>query len=322
MHSEPVRRLGWLLVPQPNEDRVAAGTTNPEPTPLLELAPGLLIKFECNNPGGSHKVRAARHIVRCAIRDGDIIPGRTTVIEKTGGNFGFGLTVACAESGVPVELAVGLGFSPIKRRLLGECGAKLIGIDMLTAGASPREVVEWHLARALKEGKHYFYSDQFSNRGSVEAHELETGPEIVAQLQRWPEIETVVFVSCAGTGASLTGVARSLRAAGLETQVVLVEPEGCDSRRNVFVQHSLEGMSVGVVPPFVDWTLLSDIRHVTPGQVDAACQRFARQHGFLIGKTSAACLAIASELARDSSARRKVLAMIYDHGLWYVPASV
>lgn len=306
----------------PNKCRVAEGRANLMPTPLVELSRGLLVKFECNNLGGSHKVRAARHIVRRAIRDGDILPGRTTVIEKTGGNFGFGLTVACAELGVPVELAVGLSFSPIKRRLLGVCGAKLIGIDMLSVGASPREVVEWHLARASEEGKHYFYTDQFSNRGSVDAHEFETGPEIVSQLRSWPDIETVVFVSCAGTGASLTGVTRSLRAAGFETQVVLVEPEGCDSRHNMFVQHSLEGMSVGVVPPFVDWTLVSEVRHVTPGQVEDAYQRFAQQHGLFIGKTSAACLSVACELARDSSPKRKVLAMIYDHGLWYVPAGV
>jgi cysteine synthase len=250
-----------------------------------------------------------------------IVPGRTTVIEKTGGNFGFGLIVACAELDVPVELAVGLSFSPIKRRLLEAWGAKLIGLDMLNAGASPREVVERQLELGIQDGRHYFYSDQFNNRGSVEAHEFETGPEIVAQLERWPELDAIVFVSCAGTGASLTGVARSLRAVGLEVKVVLVEPEGCNSKHNVFVQHSLEGMSVGVAPPFIDWALVSEIRQVTSRQVDETCKRFARQYGYFVGRTSGACLAVAEALVLECTNRCKVLAMVYDHGLWYEAVS-
>lgn len=59
-------------------------------TPLREIMQGVLMKFECDNPGGSHKVRAARRVIGQGVRAGHIVPGRTTVIEKTGGNFGFG----------------------------------------------------------------------------------------------------------------------------------------------------------------------------------------------------------------------------------------
>ena len=59
--------------------------------------------------------------------------------------------MACSEVGVPVELAVGLGFSPVKRRCLELFGAKLIGVDMLKAGKSPREVVEWHLSNSYRK---------------------------------------------------------------------------------------------------------------------------------------------------------------------------
>ena len=54
--------------------------TNSIPTPLIELHPGLLAKLECNNLGVSHKVRAARQIIKNALMNGDIIPGETTVI--------------------------------------------------------------------------------------------------------------------------------------------------------------------------------------------------------------------------------------------------
>ncbi|MFM0306378.1 pyridoxal-phosphate dependent enzyme [Paraburkholderia sp. RL17-383-BIF-A] len=287
-------------------------------TPLREIQPGLLLKFECDNPGGSHKVRAARYIVRSAVETGDIVPGQTTVIEKTGGNFGFGLTLACQAYGVPVELAVGLGFSAVKRRCLELYGARLIGLDMLERGATPREVVQWHLEHEAENERSYFYTDQFRNPASVAAHEFETGPEIAAQLKAWPLVERLTFVSCAGTGASLVGIAKALTLAGYSVTVVLVEPKGCDSRNGIFSDHKLEGMSVGVVPPFLDWDLISEIRTVSHDEVLNTRKSFARTSGFLAGNTAAACLTVASSLARDATADHKILSVFYDHGLWYV----
>lgn len=286
-------------------------------TPLREVQPGLLLKFEGDNAGGSHKVRAARFIVRSGLDSGEIVPGHTTVIEKTGGNFGFGLAIACRAHDVPVELAVGLSFSPVKRRCLELFGARLIGLEMLERGASPREVVEWHLQNQQELQRSYFYTDQFRNAASVAAHELETGPEIVAQLQAWPRVKKLTFVACAGTGASLVGIAKALKSAGYTVEVVLVEPQGCDSRRGVFTEHKLEGMAVGVVPPFLDWSLIDDVRTVDYEAVLDTRKAFARSTGYLVGNTTAACLAVANTLAPCAAEDTKVLAILYDHGLWY-----
>lgn len=287
-------------------------------TPLREIEPGLLIKFELDNPGASHKARAARYIIRGAVETGHIVPGQTTVIEKTGGNFGFGLVLACAEIGVPVELAVGLSFSPLKRRLLELSGASLIGIDRLQAGATPREVIEWNLANARLLGKTYFYTDQFNNPRSIYAHEHETGPEIAQQLKEVDSIRTVSFVGCAGTGAHLTGISRALRLAGYAVNVILVEPAGCDSRAGVFVSHRFEGMAAGVTPPLLDWNLVADIVRVEHATMLATQKRFATMHGYLVGNTSAACISVASALAVSLPASHKVLTIAYDHGLWYL----
>jgi cysteine synthase len=290
----------------------------PISTPMVEIEPGLLIKFEIDNPGASHKVRAARYIIRQAVENNEIIPRETTVIEKTGGNFGFGLLLACAEIGVPVELAVGLSFSPLKRRYLEVFGAKLIGIDRLKEGATPRTVVEWHLANAKELGKKYFYTDQFNNPGSLAAHEKETGPEIVSQLRAWPEVDTISFVGCAGTGAHLTGIARALRSAGYRTDVILVEPEGCDSRAGIFIDHRFEGMAVGVKPPLLDWDLVSETIRVDQDSMLSEQSQFAAKHGYFVGNTSAACISAARTLANRTSKNHKIFTMAYDHGLWYV----
>jgi cysteine synthase len=289
-------------------------------TELQEVLPGLLAKFECNNAGGSHKVRAARFIVDSAIASGAIVPGKSTVIEKTGGNFGFGLAIVCRSHNIRVELAVGLGFSPIKRHYLDLVGAHLIGVKMLQDGATPREVVEWHLEHAEALGRHYFYTDQFSNGASVAAHEFETGPEIAEQLKAWPNVRKLTFVACAGTGASLSGIARGLISAGYVVDVILVEPAGCDSRSNVFVEHKLEGMSVGVAPPFLDWSLITETRAITQESAVAAQLAFAQRTGYLVGNTTSACLSVAVPLAATMPADQKVLSVIYDSGLWYAPA--
>jgi cysteine synthase len=297
--------------------RASACTPLHAPTDLLEVMPGVLAKFECNNPGGSHKVRAARYIVRAALEQGLVVPGQTTLIEKTGGNFGFGLVVEAVRHGLSVDLAVGLSFSPVKRRWLEWHGARLIGVDMLEAGASPREVVEWHIANAESLERQYFYTDQFNNAGGVAAHEFETAPELAIQLRAWPQAESITFVACAGTGASLTGIARGLGSAGYGVEVVLVEPDGCDSRKGMFVGHRLEGMAVGAVPPFVDWELIAAVETVSYETAMRTQQTFAQRTGFLIGNTSAACFAVAMKRARATSSRHKTLALIYDHGLWY-----
>jgi len=291
-------------------------------TPLREVEPDLLVKFDIDNPGASHKVRAARYIVRKGVEQGLILPGSTTVIEKTGGNFGLGLVLACAEIGVPVELAVGLSFSPIKRTYLERLGATLIGVDRLHAGQTPREIVEWHLAHQTQLGKQYFYTDQFNNAGSVEAHEFETGPEIADQLDaRSDDTRRLHFVACAGTGAHLTGITRALRRRDFDIAVTLVEPEGCDSRNGFFVNHRLEGMAVGVKPPMLDWDLIDEVQHVDQATMLNEQQRFAKRHGWMVGNTSAACLAVAAKIAARQTGDRKVLSIAYDHALWYQPAT-
>ena len=278
----------------------------------------LFTKLELNSLGGSHKYRAASHIVRRAIERGDIIPGRTTVIEKTGGNFGFGLLAACYQHSVNVDLAVGLSFSPLKRKLLECFGAQLIGKDMLQDGATPREVVEHHLACQQELGKHYYYSDQFNNLDGVEAHRIGTGPELANQLIERGMGKRLLFVGCAGTGASFTGITQALIDHGFDVDTVLVEPAECDIRNGVFGDHRLEGMAVGVAPPFLDWSLVNDVYGVSLKETLDAQRHFYMHNGIHIGNTSAACFAVARQLLSQARYRNRVLVtMAYDSGLWY-----
>lgn len=287
-------------------------------TELARYNDRLYTKLELNSLGGSHKYRAARHIVQRAIERGDIVPGQTTVIEKTGGNFGFGLLAACYRHNVAVDLAIGLSFSPLKRKLLECFGARLIGKDMLRQGMSPREVVDYHIQYQEKLGKQYYYTDQFNNVDGVEAHRINTGPELAAQLIEQRVGTRILFVGCAGTGASFTGVTQSLIDHGFEVDAVLVEPAECDIRKGLFADHRLEGMAVGVPPPFLDWSLVNEVCAVSLEETLEAQRHFYMNNGIHIGNTSAGCFAVAKQLLDRSDYQDKVVVtMAYDSGLWY-----
>lgn len=291
-----------------------------EPTTMREISPGLLMKFELENPGGSHKWRAARHIVDCAVQRGDVVLGETTIIEKTGGNFGLGLVLACASYGLPIDLVVGPGFSAKKRGMLESYGATCVGDDMLKDGVSPPEVVDFLIDHQVENGKQYFFTNQHQNNDGTVAHELETGAEIVSQLSKIEGLEKVTFVSCAGTGAHMTGISKALDKAGLLDRAILVDPDGCNSREGVFIEHPLEGISV-MVPPLLDWTLVADRRTVTEQEMREVQLQFAKDAGFLIGNTSAACLKVSQDICREyaQDPTHKVLTIAYDHALWYLP---
>lgn len=181
---------------------------------LIKSLGRIYTKLEMDNPSGSHKYRAATEIIDAALRSGKIIPGKTTIIEKSGGNFGLGLLAACQKYRVSVELAVGLGFSRAKRAFLECSGARLIGTDLLKEGASPKEVISYYLENQECMGKSYYYPDQFNNKLAVDAHRYETAAELAMQLLIAGAGKNIVFIGCAGTGASFTGVVQGLKDRG------------------------------------------------------------------------------------------------------------
>lgn len=286
---------------------------------IVELPEQIFVKPEFQNPGLSHKHRVANLIISRAKASGQIKPGRTTIIEKTGGNFGLGLLFSCKNIGIDVELAVGLSFSHRKRKLLEFLGARLIGQEMLKDGMTPKEVVQYHLNHQKTLGKEYFYTDQFENQLGVEAHRQETGAELAFDLISRSDIgNKLVFISGAGTGASLTGISLALKGHGFEVTTILVEPDGCDMRSGQFQEHRIEGISVGVPAPFLDWRLVSGVEFIRLDEVIATQKWFFLNTGLLVGNSSAANIAVARKLRSSKQFNGiPIITLAYDSGLWY-----
>lgn len=292
-----------------------AGSVESWATPIYTIS-NLLIKLEYLTIGGSHKARSARWMIRRAIASGELSREKT-IIEKTGGNLGIGLAIEAAKHGIAVELAVGLSFSARKKKMLTQYGASLIGDEMLQKGALPRDVINFHIENQDRMGKSYTFLDQFSNPANIEAHVQETGPEIIKYIQsRQLEEKCLFFVGGVGSGASVSGVGLALKKAFPHTQVVAIQPQGCDIMREVFTEHELQGIAVGIKPPILRPDIID--RWVSCSETHAfESQKWLLQkHGIFVGPTTGANLHVAQSIAQQHR-NSIVITLAYDSGESY-----
>ncbi len=190
--------------------------------PLRRVAAGLpvpvLAKCEHLNPGGSVKDRIAVAIVADAEARGLLRPG-DTLIEATAGNTGVGLALVAAARGYALVCVMPEKMSADKRRSLALLGARVI----VTPNRPPGDSENFQaVAERLAREHGWFLTDQFRNQANVRAHETTTGPELLAQTAG----RIGAFVAGAGTGGTITGVGRFLKAALPGVKVVLADPIG------------------------------------------------------------------------------------------------
>jgi cysteine synthase len=278
-------------------------------TPLVPLRtfsqPGARVWVKCEhlNPGGSVKDRIARSIVDDARARGVLEPG-ATLVEATAGNTGIGLAMVAAVHGYRLACVMPEKMSVDKRVRLQAMGAEVI----ITPNAAPADARHFqNVARALAAERGWFLTDQFENPANILAHELGTGPELLAQAHG----PIAAFVAGAGTGGTLTGVARCFAAHGCEAQIVLADPEGsalADVVRTGSLgrdgSYLVEGIGGSIVPKNLDVGLLHRAEVVSDAESFATARLLIRDEGLFVGGSSgtavAAALRVAAALPRDA----------------------
>ncbi|MBU8538218.1 cysteine synthase A [Falsiroseomonas tokyonensis] len=196
-------------------------------TPLIRLrraseATGceILGKAEFMNPGGSVKDRAALGILKAAMDQGLLVPGQPgTIVEGTAGNTGIGIALAANAMGWRSVIVVPETQSREKLDYLRMIGADLRAIPAKPY-SDPGNYV--HFSKRLAEELGAVWANQFDNLANARAHEATTGPEIWNQTGGRID----AFTCACGTGGTLAGVARALKAKKPGVRIVLADPGG------------------------------------------------------------------------------------------------
>lgn len=289
-------------------------------TPLLEVtnveqALGLkarvLVKLEYFNPGGSVKDRVALAMIEDAERTGKLAKGGV-IIEPTSGNTGIGLAWVASVKGYRIILTMPETMSLERRNLLKALGAELV----LTPGS---EGMKGAIAKAKElQQKHpgSFIPQQFENPANPAAHTRTTAEEI------WRDTEGTVaaFVAGVGTGGTVSGTGRGLKAHNPQIQVLAVEPatsavlEGKPAG-----PHKIQGIGAGFVPKNFDAQAVDQIVPVADNDAIRASRLLAQKEGLLVGISSGAALHTAIELAKQPEyAGKTIVALLPDTGERYL----
>lgn len=268
-------------------------------------------KLESFNPCSSVKDRIGVAMIRAAETQGLIGPG-AVIVEPTSGNTGVGLAFMCAVRGYRLILTMPESMSMERRVLLKGFGAELV---LTPAAGGMRGAVEKaeELRRTMDN---VFIPQQFANPANPEAHAQTTGPEI------WDDTDGKVdiFVAGVGSGGTLTGVARSLKARKPGLRAVAVEPAASPVLAGGKPgPHAIQGIGAGFVPEVLDRSLLDEIFPVPNEAALTMARRLMREEGILCGISSGANAYAALEIAkRPENAGKIVVCVVCDTGERYL----
>lgn len=290
----------------------------------------LYAKVEAFNPLGSVKDRLALGVIEAAEKSGALKPGQT-VIEATSGNTGIGLAMVCAQKGYPLVVTMAENFSIERRRLMRFLGAKVVltpasekGTGMLAKAVELAETHGWFLTR------------QFENEANPDFHSRTTAVEI---MEDFADIGLDYWVTGAGTGGTLKGVARVLRKEWPHTKIIMCEPDnapvlasGVPQAREPdgsitqshphFRPHLMQGWSPDFMPKLVEDSVSADLfDEIVPIKGDDALRlsrELAQKEGIFVGTSAGATLAGALDVAARAPKGSKILCMLPDTGERYL----
>jgi cysteine synthase len=242
-------------------------------------------KSEQLNLTGSIKDRMALHILQSAYEEGTIRPG-DTIVEATSGNTGISFAAIGRALGHPVTIFMPDWMSRERVDLIRSLGAKVVPVTREQGGFLGSIRMAEELA---KEDERIFLPRQFENAANVRAHELTTGPEIWWQLQ-FQSLVPDAFVAGVGTGGTVMGVGRYLKAQHSGVRVHPLEPAESPTLRagSKIGQHRIQGISDEFIPAIVDLTRLDPVVDVSDGDAILMAQKLASRLGLGVGISSGA----------------------------------
>lgn len=291
-------------------------------TPLVRLSniykdeygTEIIAKVEYFNPGGSVKDRAAYAMIEAAETSGKLKKDGT-IIEPTSGNTGIGMAWIAALKGYKVILTMPETMSIERRKLLKAFGSELV----LTPGS---EGMKGAIAKAEElnsQIKGSVILQQFKNPANPDIHYMTTANEIIEDAGKFD-----VFISCVGTGGSITGIGKRLKEKSPEIEIIAVEPKGSPVLSGgVAGPHKIQGIGAGFIPEIIETSYIDKIIQINDNDAFKMMRDLARKEGLLVGISSGAAVSAAVKLAsNDSYKGKRIIVLLPDTGERYLSMNI
>ena len=271
----------------------------------------LIAKIEFFNPGGSVKDRVALSMIEDAEKCGKLKPG-AVIIEPTSGNTGVGLAWIASVKGYKTILTMPETMSVERQNLLKAMGAQLV----LTPGSEG-------MSGAIKKAEELRDSipgsvilQQFENPANPLAHVHTTAEEI------WKDTDgkVDVFIAGVGTGGTLSGVGRGLKAHRSDIEIVAIEPDSSAVLSGDKPgMHKIQGIGAGFVPATYDAEVVDRVMRVTDDDAIRMGRELSLKEGLLVGISSGAAVHAAVTLGRLPEYKDKnIVVLLPDTGERYL----
>lgn len=293
-------------------------------TPLVELTnyernhnlnAHLIGKVEYFNPAGSIKDRVAKAMIDDAVAQGKL-NDETVIIEPTSGNTGIALAAIAAARGNRIIIVMPDTMSVERRNLMKAYGAELV----LTEGSKGMNGAIAKAEELAAEIPNSFIPSQFTNPANPAAHKATTGPEI------WQATDGKVdiLVAGVGTGGTLSGAGAYLKSQNPNIQVIAVEPADSpvlsEGRAGA---HKIQGIGAGFIPETLNTDIYDEVITVENEDAFQAGRELAGNDGILVGISSGAAVAAATQLAqRPENFGKNIVIILPDTGERYLTTAM
>lgn len=297
-------------------------------TPLIklhkitaEIPCPVYAKVEAFNPGHSAKDRIAVYMINKAEQEGKLHPG-DILVEASSGNTGYGLAMVARLKGYGCVITVTDKTSIEKINLLKAMGAEVVVCPSSVDAGHPES--KYSKAITLSnEIENAYYVDQNYNLDNSDTHYYSTGPEI------WKATEGKVthIVACAGTGGTISGIARYLKEQNPDIKVWAVDAYGSVLKKfhetgefdpNEISSYRVEGLGKKIIPDNVNFDLIDHFEKVTDEDSAYAARQLAMDEGILAGYSSGSVIQAIYQLRHQLSPNDLVVGMLNDHGSRYL----
>jgi len=289
-------------------------------TPMLHLrrlspqkGADIFAKLEYLNPGGSIKDRAAIGMILRAEGEGRLKPG-ATIVEATAGNTGIGLALIGVNRGYRVVIFMPEKFSEEKAMLMRALGAEV--------NRTPNaEGMEGAIRRANEyagRAKGSFMAGQFSNQANPDYHYESTAHEMFEQMEG--HIDAVIIG--AGTGGTITGVARYMKERLPKVLTVTVETQGSVYGGGKPGDHKVEGIGSSFIPETYDAAVCDEVIAVSDPDAFDMVKQLAAKEGVLAGSSAGANAFAAVKVAKRLGPGKRVVTIIPDSAERYLSKDI